>query len=215
MTTLVQMSSGQDNKETTFNENVGALSPSALFGKKHTTTSGLTLGYYGGVMVVDGALISIADGTVALTASTTNYVEATRAGVVSKNTTGFTAGQIPLFIAVTGPSAITTLTDQRTWAAPLQWVGNVLAKTWPSDANYTLTAAEARAQYIRLTGATLTAQRNLVAPLHGLWAVYNGTGGAQNVQVIGATGTGIVIANGKTAIVAGDGTNINRITADV
>lgn len=215
MTTLAQIASGQYQKEVAANELFGALSHAGLFGKRIAGTSGLTFGYYGGIMLVDGVLTSISDGTVALTASQTNYVEATRAGVVSANTSGFTAGRIPLYTAVTSGSAITTLTDYRTWADPPSWVGSVLAKTWPSDANYTLTAAEARARYIRLSGATLTATRNLVVPLHGCWMVHNNTGGGQSVQVIGATGTGITIATGKTAIVAGDGTNINRITADV
>ena len=50
-------------------------------------------------MLIDGVLTAIScnAAALALSASTTNYVEATRAGVVSKNTTGFTAGSIPLY----------------------------------------------------------------------------------------------------------------------
>jgi len=195
------------------NENLETLYPGALFAKRWKQTSGLTLGYYGGIMLVDGVLTTIASGTVALTASATNYVEATRAGVISANTSGFTAGRIPLYTAITGGSTIATLTDQRAWQAPAN-IGSLLAKTWPSDANYTLTAAEARARILVLSGGSLSATRNLVVPLYGEWIVKNGTSGAQSIQVIGASGTGITIANAKTALVYGDGTNINRATAD-
>jgi hypothetical protein len=90
-------------------------------------------------------------------------------------------------------------------------------RTWPSDANYTAVAGDYQANIMEFTGGALTLQRNLVVPLTAgwKWIVYNGTSGAQSIQVIGASGTGIVIANGKRAIVYADGTNIVRVTADV
>jgi hypothetical protein len=214
VTTLAQLSSGQYNKETIANENFGAVSPAGLFGKKYSTTTGLTLGYYGGIMMIDGVLTSIADGTVALTASQTNYVEATRAGTVLANyATGWTAGRIQLFEILTGSSSISSITDLRPWAAAPH-VGSYLSKAFPSDANYTLTMSEARARMIRMSG-TLGAQRNVVVPLNGDWMFYNNTAGGFGIQIIGASGTGIVIANGTKAFVYGDGTNILRATADV
>ena len=90
-----------------------AASQAMIFGRRATTTSALTWGYYGGRMLVDGVLTAIANGTVALTASNTNYVEATRAGVVSANITAFTPGQIPLYTIVAGASAVTSYTDER------------------------------------------------------------------------------------------------------
>lgn len=83
------------------------------FGYKRNTTTGLTVGFYGGVIISGGALTTIADGTVALTDATTNYVERTKAGVVSKNTSGFSADKIPMFTAVTAAGAVTTVTDKR------------------------------------------------------------------------------------------------------
>lgn len=83
------------------------------FGYKRNTTAALNVGYYGGVIISGGVLTTIADGTVALTDATTNYVERTKAGVVSKNTVGFTAGQIPMFTAVTAAGAVTTVVDKR------------------------------------------------------------------------------------------------------
>jgi len=112
MTTLTQVSNQQAHA-VTVNDNFEAVSPSALFGVKESLTTGLTFAYYGGIIGGFGAFSTIADGTVALTGSATNYIEATTAGVVSKNTSAFTAGRVPLYTAVTSASAITTLTDYR------------------------------------------------------------------------------------------------------
>lgn len=84
-----------------------------------------------------------------------------------------------------------------------------------SDANYTALAAQFQCRHIELTGA-LTAGRNYVVPLTdgAEWVVFNNTTGGFAVTIIGATGTGIAIAAGKTAIVRCDGTNVLRVTAD-
>ena len=210
-TNLDTISSSQAAKEVTANALFDAGSPATLFGRRASTTSALTWGFYGGYLLVDGVLTSIANGTVALTASTTNYVESTRAGVVSKNTTGFTAGQIPLYAIVTGTATVTSYTDYRLATPPAT---GKLVKAM-ADANQTLTAADARNQILEATGA-LTALRNLVVPLGAQqWTVYANTTGGFGVQVIGASGTGITIADTKRAIVYSDGTNVVRVTADV
>jgi hypothetical protein len=206
---LVQSQSG---KETTANAVFDAASPATIFGRRQSTTSGLTWGYYGGRMLVDGVLTTIANGTVALTASTTNYVEATRAGVVSKNTTAFTAGSIPLYTIVTGSASVTSYTDERVWAQP-SWTQGRLVKAM-ANANQTLTAAEARNDILECTGA-LTALRDLIVPLGAKqWTVFANVTGGFGVRLIGASGTGITIADAKRAIVYADGTNIVRVTAD-
>jgi hypothetical protein len=80
------------------------------------------------------------------------------------------------------------------------------------DANYTMTnfngvSDEARNQVLVLTG-TNTAQRNLIAPLvEKTYIVKNSTTGGFAVQIIGSSGTGVVIPNGVTATVYCDGTN--------
>jgi hypothetical protein len=210
------ISPSQASKEATANELFNAGSPAALFGRRASTCTGLTWGYYGGPMLVDGVLTVIANGTVALTASTTNYIEATRAGVVSKNTTAFTPGQIPLYTAVTGTSTITSWTEYRAWVQPTVVAGK-LARVIASDANITLTWAESANDILQFTSSvSLTTTRNVVVPLAARqWTVYNGTTGAQSLQFIGASGTGITVANGKRAIIYADGTNIVRVSADV
>ena len=79
----------QSSKETTANNLFDAASPAMLFGRRASLCSGLNWFYYGGYMLVDGVLTAIANNAaaLALTASSNNYIEATRAGVVSANTT--------------------------------------------------------------------------------------------------------------------------------
>jgi hypothetical protein len=80
------------------------------------------------------------------------------------------------------------------------------------DTNYTMTnfngvSDEARNQVIVLEG-TNTAQRNLIAPLvEKTYTVKNTTTGGFAVQIIGASGVGVVIPNGVTTTVYCDGLN--------
>lgn len=84
-----------------------------------------------------------------------------------------------------------------------------------ADANQTLTDAEAENFFLNTTGA-LTAQRNLTVPLNDarLYCVINACTGF-GVQVLGATGTGIVVGATKTAVLRTDGVNFYRVTADL
>jgi hypothetical protein len=186
-----------------------AASQAMLFARNSQTSTALTWGFYGGMLNIDGTLTRIANGTVALTASQTNFVEATRAGVVSANTTAFTAGRIPLYQVTAGAVTVTNYLDLR--IPPVATARLQLAMT---DANTTLNAAQARCRILRFTG-TLTAQRNIVVPLaEQEWIVNNATTGGFGLQFIGATGTGVVVAAARHAIVYSDGTNVVRVTAD-
>lgn len=206
---------GQSQKEVTANGYFDASSPSILFGRRVSTTGLLAWGFYGGEMLVDGVLTAINNSSLALTASATNFVEATRAGSVSSNTAGFTAGRIPLYEVVTSAVAVTSYTDRRAWVQPLH-VAGLLSRSMTADANITLTAAEARNQVLRFTSAvSLTTTRDVIVPLAPqIWTVSNETTGAQSLRFIGATGTGITVANARRAIIFSDGTNIVRATAD-
>jgi len=81
-----------------------------------------------------------------------------------------------------------------------------------TDTNYTLTnyngvVDEARNAVIIATG-TNSAQRNIVAPLvEKIYTIKNSTVGGYAVQIIGSSGTGVVIPNGVTSSVYCDGTN--------
>jgi hypothetical protein len=209
---LTQMITAQAGKEQTVNQLMNAVS-APFFGGMRQSSSGLSWDYFGGRLPVDGVSTAIANGTVTLTASTTNYVEATRAGVVSKNTTAFTPGSIALYKVVTGASTVTSYEDHRPWLklAPGRLVRNIA-----SDANITLLHGEALNDILEFTSATLTATRNVVLPLAAKqYTVFNNSTGGQSLQFIGASGTGVTVANGKRAIIYADNTNIVRVTADV
>jgi hypothetical protein len=81
-----------------------------------------------------------------------------------------------------------------------------------SDANYTLTnfngvTDEARNAVLIVSG-TNTAVRDIIAPLvEKLYTVVNNTSGGFAIRVIGASGTGVTITNGYTALIYCDGTN--------
>ena len=109
----------QSAKEVTANAFFDAASQAATYGRRQSTCSGLTWGFYGGNIVLNtGAGTVIANGTVTLAASTTNYVVAHKiTGVVSVNTTTTNwddrQGYWRLYSIVTGASSVTSYTDIR------------------------------------------------------------------------------------------------------
>lgn len=113
---LPLISASQANKEVTANGLFLAASPALVYGRNPVTSNALTWGYLeGAVMVADGSVVQIAAGTVTLTASSTNYVEADPdTGAVSVNTTGFTSGAKQLYSVVTGGSTVSSYMDYRT-----------------------------------------------------------------------------------------------------
>lgn len=211
-TNLFELSESQENQEAVFNELMDAASPATYFGRNADTASGLTWGYFGGVVLVNGLPTRIANGTVSITASSTRYIAVSQAGVVSSSSTRSPL-LCPLYIVVSDGSAVTSWTDERDPAAIARFFEGRATQAM-ADANQTITQAQSLCRTIVTTGA-LTATRNLVVPLKlCTWTIRNDcTGGS--VQVIGASGTGITIATGKTAIVSCDGTNVVRVTADV
>lgn len=80
--------------------------------------SGLYYAYKAGTIRNDNTVTEVVAGTILLTDAATNYVEVDpTTGTVSKNTTAFTSGKLPMATAVTSGGAITTVTDKRTWLA--------------------------------------------------------------------------------------------------
>ena len=212
-TNLDLIAQSQASKEVTANALFDAGSPATLFGRRASLCSGLNWFYYGGMMLVDGVLTTIANNAaaLALTASATNYVEVTRAGVVSKNTTGFTPGSIPLYTVVTGASTVTSYTDQRAWVQPEHITS--AASVAVTGADVTLSDAQARCSYLTTTGV-LTGNRNVIVPNNWQGTVYCNNTGAFTTTFKTAAGAGIVVAQGKRAILLADGTNVVRVTAD-
>lgn len=100
----------------------------------------------------------------------------------------------------------------------VQSVSNTrIVRQLTADTNYTAVQADYQATIMEFTSSLpLTGTRDIVVPLNSAyqWTVFNNTTGGQSLQFIGATGTGVTIANGKRAIIYADGTNIVRVTAD-
>jgi hypothetical protein len=111
-TQLDTIATNQSNKEVVVNALFDAASPGMIWGRHASACSGLTWGYYGGQYKTN----AIANGTVALTASATNYVYADPStGAVSVNTTGTPGSAIPLYTIVTGTTTVTSYTDARSY----------------------------------------------------------------------------------------------------
>lgn len=117
-TNLDLITQSQASKEVTANALFDAGSPATLYGRRNSTTSGLTWGYYGGYAMVKGVTTSIANGTLTLTASTTCYiVSAIATGAVSFSTATTNwndlANYTRLYSVVTGTATVTSYVDYR------------------------------------------------------------------------------------------------------
>jgi hypothetical protein len=210
---LPTIQTGQSQKEVIANQNFIAVAPASYFGNNYQTTSGLTFGYYGGSFVVNGVVQTIVNGTVTLTDNTTNYVEMTTAGVVSVNTSGFTVGSIPLQSVTTVAGGISSINDMRTFAFSSASNTGYISLNVAGSSNVTLTANQARANIINLTGL-LTGDINIIFPATtGLWTIENSTTGAHTITAKTLSGTGVLITQSTAQVIYGDGTNIYNISS--
>jgi len=114
MPNLDQVSAGA-SAITQINANEQAMQVAAAYGRRASTSSGLTLGYYGATLQ-DGTVI--AAGTVTVGASTTTYVVVNRStGAVSSSTSNTnwndTTTYMRMALLVSNGSGITSYTDSR------------------------------------------------------------------------------------------------------
>ena len=206
---LTYLTAGQLQPDVTVNNDLNILDAAAglalqAFSNNPATTTGLTYGYFGGKIYSNGANIAIANGTIALAASVTNYVQRTAAGVVSVNTTGFTAGLIPMAQVTTGASTVTTIADARPASSDLRG-RQVIAV---AATNITLTDAQMNARILSFQG-TLTANVVVTFPAYQQeWIVSNETTGAFSLQVQTSGGLAQTVPQGIAAPFYGNGTNV-------
>lgn len=113
ITNIPQILQSQSSKEVTANALFDAASPATIFGRNAETCTALTWGYLGGKFSISGTPTAIANGTVALSASATNYVRVANAtGVVDKVTSapsgwpGPVTGYTALYELVTDTTAV-------------------------------------------------------------------------------------------------------------
>ena len=118
-TTIDGIVQGSGSQDLQANAVFDAASTATLYGRRASTSSGLNWGYYGGnVTKSDGLQTTIANGTVSLSPSSTNYVVAQKSdGVVSVATAttnwNDTANYWRLYSVVAGASTVTSYTDER------------------------------------------------------------------------------------------------------
>lgn len=164
------------------NENFRAVSPAALFSRNEATTTGLTLGYHGGIL--DG--MNYSDGTHLLTASTTRYVVVARATGVVSSATGTTnwndqTNYLRMGVAVVGTSTITSWTDWREAYAGGSGGGGGGDVFGPASsvAGRVATFADTTGKLIQDGGVALSALATLASP------AFTGTATAVNVTFSG------------------------------
>jgi hypothetical protein len=159
---LDNIPSGVAAPEVIVNANFVAVDPAKLFAIHLSQTAGLTLGIYGGNLMVGTTPTLLADVQLTLAASQTNYVEATTAGVVSSNTSAFTAGRIQIGIAVTNTTTIVPITgwtEKRTSGVGGAGSGGGGGFTSPSGTGFlhaTSGALDGAAVAVNLSGADAT-----------------------------------------------------------
>lgn len=167
-TNLDTISQSASQKEPQVNALADALSPASVYGRRASTSSALTWGFYGGKVLVAGVVTSIANGTLAVDASdssgSTRYVEADPSdGSVSVNNSGFTAGFVQLYELTVGSSSVLSYVDKRTAAVAFlnANVGSVAAviQAAASDETTALTTGTAKLTFRMPHAMTLTAVR--------------------------------------------------------
>ena len=108
------LASAQTSAEVPINENFDTLAHAEVYGRRHPVTTGLTWGFYGGRW----GGVSVADGTVALTNATVNYLVVARATGVLTTSTALTSwnnlGEFArVYQLTTAGSVVTAVQDHR------------------------------------------------------------------------------------------------------
>lgn len=210
---------GQASKEATANAFFDAASQATLYGRRASTTAGLIWGYYGGnVTKSDGTQATIANGTVTITASTTNYIVAQKSdGAVSFSTAttnwNDTANYWRLYSVVTGTATVTSYADERELGR-MTGVCTGLVAPVTKTGNFSLGANEN--EVVCNGGASIT----VTLPAASSWvgrkvriktrAAYTVISASSNVKPLDTdtAGTAILAATaGKWAELVSDGSN--------
>ena len=198
------ISASQASAEVPINENFTSVAPAEAFSKNPTTTTGLTFGYNGGSLIIDGINTAISAGTVTLAASNTSYVQMTRAGVISSALTEI-AGSSLLYSVVTGATTITTITDLRTFINQQSQL-NINLTLSVTTADVTMTRWQASCDYANIIGA-LTGNRNVIVPNYWRGFVINSCSGPFDLAIKTASGLSTIIPQGGRMWLIAEGTN--------
>jgi len=162
---MQQILSSQASPEIIINENFESLDHLAVYARNPATTSALTWGYYGGRW----AGFAVSNATLALTASSTNYIVVNKTtGVISTSTAttnwNNSNGFARVYSVVTGTTSATSYEDHRVggqgiFATPIS-SGTVTAiPIAVSDETTALTIGTAKVTFRMPFAMTLTAVR--------------------------------------------------------
>jgi hypothetical protein len=221
---MQQLSASQVNAEVPLNENFETLEHQSVYGKDHAESSGLTWGYYGG-MWADA--VSVADGTLSLTASSTNYVvvhRTTGAITVSTSNTHWndTATYARVYKITTNASGPSATEDHRVTTNGIFAGGGAVGGVDAEDvaitdtgAYFTATDVEGALQEIgdALDGfGTGDASTNTSSSVDSEVALFSGTGGKTLKR---ATGSGLVKLTSGVMSIASAGTDYQAADADL
>jgi hypothetical protein len=210
--------SSQASKEVTANAFFDAASPATLYGRRQSQCSGLTWAYYGGnVTRSDNTLAQIGNGTLALTASATNYIVAKKedgAVTASTATTNWNSADYwRLYSVSTAAAAVSSYTDSRE-IGRMTGAGSGMTAPVTKTGNFTLAATEnavicngSASITATLPAASGFAGRVVILKTIAAYTVVSAS--ANVVPVDSATaGTAILAATaGKWAKLVSDGTN--------
>ncbi len=210
--------SSQASKEVTANAFFDAASPATLYGRRQSQCSGLTWAYYGGnVTRSDNTLAQIGNGTLALTASATNYIVAKKedgAVTASTATTNWNSADYwRLYSVSTAAAAVSSYTDSRE-IGRMTGAGSGMTAPVTKTGNFTLAATEnavicngSASITATLPAASGFAGRVVILKTIAAYTVVSAS--ANVVPVDSATaGTAILAATaGKWAELVSDGTN--------
>lgn len=218
MTTLANVVAGA-GADTVINQNYEAVSPAGLYGRRMPGTSGLTWAFYGGIAWGN----AIANGTVTLTASATNYIVANRTtGAVSVATTttnwNNATGFCRLYAVVVGASTVTSWVDHRECIGGGASGSAFSPVATEAGAAHNIAAAEA-GSYIRFTSpsakaVTFRTNATEALPANAEWHMRNAGAGLLTI----AAASGVTInapAGGTLALSEGMTVTAKRVAADV
>lgn len=192
--------------------------------------SGGTISAGAGLSVNISAFVGFAGNRVANNASTvvgglaannTNYIFLRQDSTFTTNTTGAIPGTADgkgtAFLwgyAVTGASGVNSVNNERVWVQRAAGIANISLGT-VSDGTVVLTDQDAIQPILSFSGTPSgTVSVHFRPQIGSLFAVRNAGTPAIKLMVPGYAGGSVIIAPGKSAVVATFGSAIYRITAD-